>query len=805
MDKTKKMNCGRWLAALLMLCLMLPLQAQQVKGIEFCGKSLVGVDSIALHLKLLDENGKPVRGLSPDIVKKNLFLFEDAADCQDLAHRIPENAISIRSLSKGGGERISDDFTFLVLVDRNIPNMDAVYNAVSELVKAAPKGCVYLSFYGDEVTSSELVTTDNLAGMRSKFNAGSEYKCFYSAVYTKLAEFNPANTDVPGLKLQSGYIKNPDIASRATLNVGKNFLFVFADGAKDPDFEAEQGVDQQLIDEYQKTGPASTPKVYAFYYTGAGENEEMRTALTYAATPKVDDEVISDRVGKFFSSTDMNAALGEFQQTVDDTSYDYDFIYHVSGKVYNGNTVHYLASWEDKEIGKADMTIGTAENPFPAEHLTGGDTVMKYLMALIVALLTFAFFFIVVKIIIPMAKSKSFALKYYKPYVPEPGVNRRICYYCGQDIRPGQLVVQKCKHMMHTHCWQQNGYRCSEYGQSCKTGIQPHADWNMMFTRESMRDVSQTLVGILAALIGWIVYELTGRGGIFKSLAEWLCGLSLDPAHALWADSVTKVSALLAIGLLLGFFLSLIFRYNDEYRQKDAMVWLKVFGLSIFSAVIGMMAMAIGGWIFSVCVSALDGNVIPWYCSLPAYLLFSICFSMSLCVGSTIPMKSALLGGAAAAVIGFLVLMFSGMSTSQNPWLSNLLNFIIFGGGLGASIATVRMMAEKYFLVIQNGPRQGTEIPIHKWMNATGGGRMVTIGMIGDCEIQMNWEKSNKVAKEHAQLYIEQSRKLPVIKPLTTGVFFNNRVELPPSQERTLTNGDLFMIGDTVFLYIEKD
>ena len=82
---------------------------------------------------------------------------------------------------------------------------------------------------------------------------------------------------------------------------------------------------------------------------------------------------------------------------------------------------------------------------------------------------------------------------------------------------------------------------------------------------------------------------------------------------------------------------------------------------------------------------------------------------------------------------------------------------------------------------------------------------MVTIGMIGDCEIQMNWEKSNKVAKEHAQLYIEQSRKLPVIKPLTTGVFFNNRVELPPSQERTLTYGDLFMIGDTVFLYIEKD
>ncbi|MBR6283400.1 MAG: FHA domain-containing protein [Muribaculaceae bacterium] len=805
MDKTKKMSCRHWLALVLTLCLALPLQAQTVKGIEFCGKSLIAPDSIALHLKLLDDGGKPVRGLSPEMVKKNLFLFEDAANSQDFAHRIPENVISVRNTSKGGGERISDDFTFLVLVDRNIPNMDAVYNAVGELVKAAPKGCVYLSFYGDNVTNSELVTTDNFAEMRSKFDAGSENKCFYSAVYSKLAEFNPADTDVPGLKLESGYMKNAEIAKRATMNAGKNYLFVFADGAKDPDFEAEQGVDQQLIDEYQKTGPASTPKVYAFYYTGAGENEEMRTALSYAATPKVDDVVISDRVGKFFSSTDMNAALSEFQQAVDEAAYDYDLVYPVLGKVYNGNTVHYLASWEGNEIGGADMTIGTAENPFPTEHLTGGDTVMKYLTALIVALLTFAFFFVVVKILIPVAKSKSFAMKYYKPYVPEPGVNRRICYYCGQDIRPGQPAVQKCKHMMHTHCWQQNGYRCSEYGQSCKTGIQPHVDWNTMFTRESMRDVNQALVGILAALVSWVMYELTGRGGLFKSLGEWLCGLSLTPAHELWGDSVTKVSSLLAIGLLLGFFLSLIFRYNDEYRQKNAFVWIKIIGLSLLSAVIGMAAMAIGGWIFSACVGALNGNVIPWYCSLPAYLLFSVCFSLSLCIGSTIPMKSALLGGLAAAVIGFLVLMFSGMSTSQSPWMSNLLNFIIYGGGLGASIATVRMMAEKYFLVIQNGPRQGTEIPIHKWMNATGGGRMVTIGMIGDCEIQMNWEKSNKVAKEHAQLYIDQTHKLPVLKPLTTGVMFNSRAELPPAQERTLANGDTFQIGDTVFLYMEKD
>lgn len=76
-----------------------------------------------------------------------------------------------------------------------------------------------------------------------------------------------------------------------------------------------------------------------------------------------------------------------------------------------------------------------------------------------------------------------------------------------------------------------------------------------------------------------------------------------------------------------------------------------------------------------------------------------------------------------------------------------LLDFIIYGGGLGASLITVRMIAERYFLVIQNGVKSGLRIPIHKWMNATGGGNKVSIGMTGECEIQMNWEKAIKWQK----------------------------------------------------------
>ena len=137
--------------------------------------------------------------------------------------------------------------------------------------------------------------------------------------------------------------------------------------------------------------------------------------------------------------------------------------------------------------------------------------------------------------------------------------------------------------------------------------------------------------------------------------------------------------------------------------------------------------------------------------------------------------------------------------------MNMLLDFIIYGGGLGASLVTVRMLAEKYFLVIQNGVKAGQRIPIHKWMNATGGGNKVSIGMTGDCEIQMNWEKSNKVAKEHAQLYIDHERQLPMIRPQAPGIVYNARVELPAGKPAVLSNGDTFKIGDTVFQYVETD
>ena len=307
------------------------------------------------------------------------------------------------------------------------------------------------------------------------------------------------------------------------------------------------------------------------------------------------------------------------------------------------------------------------------------------------------------KVAIPWVKSKAFAAKYYKKYVPEANVQRRVCHYCKQDLQPGQMIVAKCKHVMHLHCWKINNYKCSEYGQNCNVGMQEHVEWDSLLSKRSIRDCKQTIAGIIAGLVSWIVYKLLGSGAVFTALAKPIVKVfykSEGQVANLFDSCVDKVSSFLAIGLLLGFFLSFVFRYNDEYRNKNWKILLKILGLSLLSGLIGMVAFAIGGCILCALLPIINTTNIPWYCSLPAYLLFSICVSLSLTIKSSVPTKSAMLGGLCSAVIGFVVLYFSRMTSSG---MNVLLDFVIYGGGLGASLVTVRALAEKYFLVIQNG------------------------------------------------------------------------------------------------------
>jgi hypothetical protein len=793
MDKKKALILRNFVVCLFILATTFTAFAQNVSMVKFCDKKYeygIGKDSISLYFKIIDSDGKTVRNISEKELNSYLVIKEDEK-------LIPSSKAKIMPIN--AGLRIPADFTFSVLVDLSIPDSgkEQIFKAIEKLVESAPDGCVYLSFFGDSVSKSQLITKDNFETFSEQFHRSAVNKYFYGALYAKLSEFNNASAELEDKIIkETNYIKNPEIAKRAALNSDKNILFIFADGHTSPAFE--ENIAFLEVTEYQKGLTHIVPTVFAFYYTEQGQDVAIENVLMGVCNPH-----IKGREGKYMPASNMQQVLANFEEVVHDQMYDYVFTYRATdAKKYFGKT-SYEAVWKGDDVGSGDFSIGTAERPWPEHSEDAMDVTVKYLIAFITALLTIVFFLAIMKILVPYCQSKFFELKYYKKYVPEENVSRRICHYCKQEIKDGQSVVMKCKHIMHVHCWKQNGYKCAEYGQNCKTGIQQHIEWSDLFTIKSVKDCYQTIAGILAGFVSWIVFELIGRGG-FEEVSDYIVKTFYTPKEGLpnlTTECIEKTSAFLVIGLLLGFFLSLIFRYNDEYRNKDWKIGLKILALSILTSIIGMVAFAIGAYILCLLLSLIETTYIPWYCSLPAYLIFSLSVALALTIKSSVPVKSALLGGGFSALIGFIVLYFSPISGRMNM----LLDFVIYGGGLGASLITVRILAEKYFLIIQNGIKAGQRIPIHKWMNATGGGNKVSIGMTGDCEIQMNWEKSNKVAKEHVQLYIDHERQLPMIKPLAIGVIYNMRVELPVGKPNVLSNGDTIKIGDTTFLYVETE
>ena len=782
MDKKEKISL-RILLSLITAALCAPLWAQSVDKVQFCGVDYTySSDSLSLKFNILSSDGSHLKNVHSTDLYEHLHIYQRG------------QLVTTGEFERlSGGIRIPRENTISVLIDRGIApeGKMQIFDAVRNLVASAPDSCVYLSFFGEDVTESALVTIRNYDQFHDELMNGESKKFLYGALYSKLLEF-----DAEQREIHPEYKFNPLISSRAKENPDKTSMFIFVDGNRMPDIE-----DPVLYMDITQGAFKVTPTIYAFYYSSGEIDKDVEITLNGLTG---DSESMSFPKGKYVPAEDNEEILKAVGQAIEAQKYDYVFKFKATGDLFTGLT-SFSAKWNDLTVGEAEYMVGTQENPWPRANNDGSDLFIMIMIALLVTVLTILFFIIVMRVIVPFIKSKSFSMKYYKRYEPEYGVHKRICSFCKQPIEPGQMIVNKCQHIMHVSCWKQNDYRCAEYGQNCSTGFQDHVDRSDIFSKTSLRECRQAISGICAGFVSWIVYELIGRG-IFPGIASGIAGMFLteeSQRSLLLGVCTSKVESFFAIGMILGFFLSLVFRWNEEYRKKNMGIYMKIFGFSLLSSLIGLLAFAFGGIILCMLVSSMSTTVIPWYCSLPAYILFSICVSLSLTIKTSIPVKSAMIGGLCSVLIGFLVLYFTGNST--HSWMNMLLDFIIYGGGLGASLVTVRMLAEKYFLVIQNGAKQGVRIPIHKWMNATGGGNKVSIGMTGDCEIQMNWEKSNKVAKEHAVLYIDRAKSIPMIKPQAPDVIYNSRAELPVRKPTPLSNGDTFKIGDTIFLYEETD
>ena len=712
---------------------------------------------------------------------------------------------SLKKLNKGEAVEgsIPSDITISLLIDRSgsidEQEMAKIKIAVKAFVDNVPKGCLYFSWFHDDISSSILLTEDNFED--ADFTISNKNTALYNAIYTKLLEFDPT-TVLPNLMFEPELEKNNEIAKRNSIN---NFLIILTDGKDDTKNIAKYSEPDMteiffstLFGELSKT--ENKVKVYTL---GFGENsndfeeEKLKKISKASGNPK----------GYFLAKPDSIFQLLK-ERITDEIKPDYQIkLKNPKDKTYQGYERNLTLEITDpdskhgKAVGSVPYGLGSTTQPLTVGK---GSIWGKMLIGLIAGLIFLLVVMIIIQLIIPLIKNQIFTIKYVKKYKPAENEIRKECPYCGDPINKGDPIVVKCKHIVHKVCWGDFGHVCPEYGQNCNDGKQDYFDITDPFsTKNKIYYLKWVFYGLIGGFITWLFFLLLKDTGLIKNIAyktlKWISpNISDESIINLFID---KISPLMLIGILMGLFLTFFFAYVEEFRRKTMIIMSHILLRGVVGGFVGFLSFYIGCIILILLKQYHTSYAFDWI----PWVIFGSSLGLVLSVKSTIVWKHGVIGGLIAIIFAFIVLFFM---VRDLGYQALLIGFMLYGAGLGFSISTVRSAAEQYFLKIIEGKKHEETIPVHKWMSFQGGHNEVYIGAGFSCEIQMNWEKNNpEIADRHAKMYINTSRNIPVIvsienEKLTT---YDERIEMEPGKEYDLFSGNTFRIGNTLFQYYEKD
>ena len=738
------------------------------------------VDTLFLRFRIT-ENSTNKKVFWTDLKKESFEIRESGGNPPDKDVIIAP----ITSREDGQAERISQNAVFWLLVDRGktISNsdMESMKTAIRQTIDNLPDSCAYISFFDRQTSEKKLLTKENFAEFEKEFKVKTETRDLYQNIIESFEKFAKDQGDANAAK----------------------YLLIFTDGKinlssmTEIDKMDNSDLDIKRIDNnYQ-----NHVYIYAFRY---GEKSSL--------VDKVLNDICLQRrnPGGFYPATNVAGIVDSLRGFVNNLSADYELtLVNNYRKSHNGTKLSLqviLKNGEDVAVGEIQYAPGSPETVI----ITGPNNNDIYLLIIFgIIILFIAFFIMQAGIPYIVSRTENFEKKYVKPYEPintSEGEVYETCSFCQEPLERGDLVVVKCSHKIHWDCWKENGHKCVEYGQNCKDGIQFHFDSKHPFDlKKSPYYLKWAMSGMISGFLVWIIFDLSKKMHLFpkfinallkvfypERLKENVEGI-LQISNQTATGFHTKITGLLLAGLLLGFVLTFLFSYINDFRQKTKRVVFAISIRALIGAVVGLFAFLIGSILF-ILIGKTDNiwlNVIPW-------LLFGGSIALAIAVKTTIKWQDALIGGLISGVISFLILC----TTYYLGSIGVMIGFILCSAGLGISIVARHHLAQKYFLKYSDGKRKG-EIAIHKWMNESGGSNEVTIGKSNYCIIQMNWDSSDNIKDMQAKLYIDPKRKIPTLKILEGGMFYDGR-EGKSEEVYLLKNNVKFKIGNTEFQYIEK-
>jgi len=740
-------------------------------------------DTLFLRFRITDKNNKKVNW--PELRKENIEVREEGGN-PPIKEIILERISHTADVQRETSDNISQNSVCWFMVDRSKTiaeeDLENMKTAILKTIENLPDGCAYISFFDGRTTERKVITVNNFSEFENEFKVSKESKNLYQSIYHSFML----------------------LVNDAQKKDAVKYLLVFTDGKIDENSFSE--VTEllryaDLIEEIDNNIP----------------NNVQIHAFRYGNFPLADQALISlcqqhrkpELRGGFYPARNIAGIVDSLRGFMDNLSADYELtlINHV-GKIYNGTNLA-LQVIINKEDRQASGTIHYAIGSKELVVITGKTSDDTYLAIILGVIILFIAFFIM-QVVIPyiIHLRTNFEKRYVKPYEPnDDDVVYEACSFCQEPLEVGDLIVTKCPHKIHWDCWKDNGYKCVEYGQNCKEGVQFHFDKKHPFDlKKSPYYLKWAMSGMIAGFFIWIFFLLSTKLSLFSSFIKGLLNvfyptrLKEDIEGVLQISSVaqttfqSKVAGLLLMGILLGFVLTFLFSYLNDFRQKTSRIVFFYFVRALLGAFVGFISFLIGS---IICV-ALGKYSNVWYLDAVPWLLCGGSIALCLVYKTTIKWQDALVGGLVSGIISFFILY----TTSYLPAFGIMFSIMLCSGGLGISIIARHHLAQKYFLKYKCDKREG-EIAIHKWMNDSGGSNEVSIGRSYHCVIQMNWDNSEAIPQKQAKLYLDPKRRVPMMKVLENGMIYDKR-DARKDDQLPLKDGVRFKIGNTDFQYIEK-
>lgn len=479
------------------------------------------------------------------------------------------------------------------------------------------------------------------------------------------------------------------------------------------------------------------------------------------------------------------------------------------GLVYFGNKRYLKVEFLDMN----DSLLACCSMPYSHGNIhdavtVGGDDAWGLLRIeglLFIVLFTIATYFIM-QFIIPLIRYKWFRHKYVVPYIgramnikgfPVPAT----CYYCKTPFRNGDLIVTKCKHIMHVECWDENGGHCPEHREHCHCGSHFYDSRNIFNPENTTFHLKWIIISMIAVAITWL-HCLSNKDFLAFSMVDGLVELlfhsKVNDGGGIMLSVSSRMYQLLLLATTTATCVTLVLSAYVHVHRRMHHVVLGVILRAMAVCIITTLAMTLD-FALVISLGIYDSMVFLDWISL-TFSLIAICVFTSYNTRINVPTRRIVLSTLPMGL--FLALFWKVIGTSETLTYHML---IILAYAICVAVGVVMVIAQKVpkynnYKLHVSGAMKEMDIEVHKWLKQRPEAP-VTMGSSVDCILHMSWDLQGDVAPLHAEIFLH--RGTPHLRAVDGEVVFNDK-PLPQGKSVKIYHSDEFIIGKTLFEFRDQ-